>query len=139
MRIFYEFMLKRRFGQRTKGRKQQQNVILNNGHITFTYAEAEKLGYSTPTFHRAIDKLIDAGLIDLTHQGQGGLIADDGTVCGESSLYAISERWQDYGTKDFVKQKRDKDPRKGRGWNVLMDDPKRKKEILKKREQNFKK
>ena len=117
MRIFYEFMLKRRFGQRPKkGRKQQEHIIVNNGHITFTYAEAEKLGYPRPTFHRAVDKLIEVGLIDLTYQGQGGYVSETGEVLGESSLYGISERWKDYGTINFVVKKRAKDTRKGRGW-----------------------
>ena len=120
MRIHYEFMLKRRFGKRLKGKrgnKQGKNVpMLNDGKITFTYAEAERLGYPRPTFNRAIDKLIEVGLIDLTYQGQGGLVSETGEVLGESSLYGISERWQDYGTKYFVEQKREKDNRKGRGW-----------------------
>jgi len=119
MRIFYEFMLKRRFGQLPKkGRKQQGNIIVNNGHITFTYAEAEKLGYPRSTFNRAIDKLIEVGLIDLTYQGQGGHVGKDGKITGERSLYAISERWMDYGTDRFNKRKRRKDTRKGRGWSV---------------------
>ena len=120
MRIHYEFMLKRRFGKRLKGKrgkKQGKNVpMLKDGKITFTYAEAERLGYPRPTFNRAIDKLIEVGLIDLTYQGQGGLVSETGEVLGESSLYGISERWQDYGTKYFVEQKREKDNRKGRGW-----------------------
>lgn len=140
MRIFYEFMLKRRFGKRSrKGRKQQEHIIMNNGHITFTYAEAEKLGYPRPTFRRAIDKLIEVGLIDLTYQGQGGYVSDNGKVSGESSLYGMSDRWKDYGNDSFVVKKREKDTRKGRGWAVLMEDPKRKNEILQKREQNFEK
>ena len=112
---------------------------MNNGHITFTYAEAEKLGYPRPTFRRAIDKLIEVGLIDLTYQGQGGYVSDNGEVLGESSLYGMSDRWQDYGTDNFVMKERKKDTRKGRGWAVLMEDPKRKNEILQKREQNFEK
>jgi len=116
MRIFYEFMLKRKFGKRTKGRKQQQNIVLNNRHIAFTYAEAEKMGYPRNTFNRAIDKLIGVGLIDLHYQGQGGCLGDDGKVCGDSSLYGISERWQDYKTEHFKEQKREKDTRKDRGW-----------------------
>jgi hypothetical protein len=119
MRIFFEFMLKRRFGQRKKkGRKQQENIIVNNGQITFTYAEAEKLGYPRATFQRAIDKLIGVGLIDLTYQGQGGYVLETGEVAGESSLYGISDRWKDYGTNNFVRQKRKKDTRGGRGWAV---------------------
>jgi len=122
MRIFYEFMLKRKFGKRLKGkhgRKQGKNIpMLNSGKITFTYAEAEKLGYPRPTFHRAIDKLIEVGLIDLTYQGQGGYVTETGEVLGESSLYGISDRWKDYGTDNFVVEKRAKDTRKGRGWAV---------------------
>ena len=89
---------------------------MNNGQITFTYAEAVKYGFPRPTFRRAIDKLVNVGLIDITYQGQGGLVSDNGEILGESSLYAISERWEDYGTKDFIEKPRKKDDRKGRGW-----------------------
>jgi hypothetical protein len=115
MRIFYEFMLKRRFG---KVRSEKKPIPLNNGDITFTYAEAERLGYPRPTFQRALDKLIEVGLIDITYQGIGGIVTDNGKIKGEPTLFAISERWQDYGADNFVKKKRKKDTRKGRGWTV---------------------
>jgi hypothetical protein len=119
MRIYHEFMLKRRFGKVKKGRKPKKGgLIVNNGEITFTYAEAERLGYPRPTFQRALDKLIEVGLIDITYQGIGGIVLDNGKVRGEPTLFAISERWQDYKTNNFVKKKRKKDTRKGRGWTV---------------------
>ena len=117
MRIYFEFLLKRRFGKRKK-KDRKQHIIINNGEITFTYAEAERLGYPRPTFLRAIDKLIDVGLIDITYQGIGGMVSENGKIKGEPTLFAISERWKDYGTENFVKKKRKKDTRKGRGWAV---------------------
>ena len=77
MRIFYEFMLKRRFGKQGKGKKKKTGaIVMNNKQITFTYAEAERLGYPRQTFKLGIDKLIEVGLIDLCYQGQGGFVSD---------------------------------------------------------------
>jgi len=115
MRIFYEFMLKRKFASR---KRKGLPSVLNNGNITFSYGEAEKLGYPRHTFRRAIDKMVEVGLIDITRQGQGGCVLKDGTIIGEYSLYGLSERWEKYDTEDFVKKKRKKDNRKGRGWAV---------------------
>ena len=118
MRIYFYFLLKRKFGQyKGKSGKRPAKVITNNGQITFTYAEAEKLGFPRPTFRRAIDKYIKVGLLDITRQGQGGIV-EDGKITGEATLYSIAERWKNYGTKDFVKKKRQKDTRMGRGWAV---------------------
>ena len=110
----------RKFGSQKQGKpgKRTGKIILNNGQITFSYAEAEKLGYPRPTFRRAIDKFVDVGLVDITHQGQGGNVGKNGKITGECSLYAISERWMDYGTQRFEKRFRKKDTRKGRGWAV---------------------
>ena len=120
MRIYFHFLLKRKFGSQKQGKpgKRTGKIIINNGQITFSYAEAEKLGYQRPTFRRAIDKLVKVGLIDITKQGQGGHVGEGGKITGESSLYAISERWIDYGTDKFIKKIRQKDNRKGRGWAV---------------------
>lgn len=119
MRIYFDFLLKRKFGKLQKKQGKRQNkFITNNGQITFTYAEAERLGYPRITFQRSIDKFIKVGLIDITHQGTGGMISDDGKVSGEATLYSISERWKDYGTDRFIEKERQKDTRKGRGWAV---------------------
>ena len=119
MRIFYEFMLKRRFGSQRKGKKKKTGaIVLNNGQIGFSYPEADRLGYPCSTFHKAIDKLIEVGLIDVHYQGQGGILTDTGDILGESSLYGISERWKDYGKDNFVVKKRKVDTRKDRGWSA---------------------
>jgi hypothetical protein len=117
-RIYFYFLLKREFGNYKGKPGKRGKIIKNNGRITFTYAEAVKYGFPRPTFRRAIDKLVDVGLIDITYQGQGGLVSDNGKIMGESSLYAVSERWEDYGKKDFIIKPRQKDNRKGRGWAV---------------------
>ena len=122
LHIYFRFLLKRKFVTR-KGKqgKTTGKVITNNGIITFSYAEAEKYGFPRATFRRAIDKLIEVGLIDLTHQGEGGCVGPDGKVRGDCSMYAINERWRDYGTSNFKEQQRKKDNRKGRGWAVYWE------------------
>lgn len=115
--IYLEFLLKRRFGERnSKIGKKLRDVIKNNGRIVFTYSEAiKRLNISNQTFRRSVDKLIKVGFIDIARQGQGG-IYEDGKITGEATLYFISDRWMNYQTPNFVKKKRLKDNRKGRGW-----------------------
>jgi hypothetical protein len=83
---------------RKSGRKGER-VILNNGQIVFTYAEAKKkYGMTAPQFRRAIDQLIDRGFIIITGTGMG--------VHKVTTTYAISDRWQDWGTARFEEAKR---------------------------------
>jgi len=119
IRVFLEFLLKRTFErQGNKPGKNTRYSIRNNGEITFTYAEATKLLNIAPqTFQRAIDKLIKVGFVDITKQGHGGII-EHGKITGEATLYAIYDRWEDYGTENFKELVRTKDGRKGRGWSA---------------------
>ena len=94
--------------QDQKGRADSW-VILNNGEIEYCYSEAKKKGISPSSFMRAIDALVENGLIDIPHPGVGGWERD-------KSQYAISERWQDFGTAEFVPSERQKDKRHGRGF-----------------------
>ena len=82
------------------GCKDKEWCITNNGKIQFTYDEAEKYGISRGTFVIVIDKLIEVGLIDISKQGSG--------LHKDVSLYAISDRWEKYGTPEFEKQARKK-------------------------------
>jgi len=109
IRVYLRFLRKRKMGK--IGRKgKEQWVQTNNGELVFTYAEAKKfLGMPQSTFMKTIDKLIEVGLIDITHSGSGG-------KKGDVSLYAISERWRKYGTPDFILKERPKDKRSGRGF-----------------------
>lgn len=79
--------------------EQFRNV--NNGELILTYRDAKRLyGISTSSFRDAIDYLIKHGLIDVTHAG-GGLE-------GDTSTYALSERWRLYGTPAFQPMHREK-------------------------------
>ncbi len=61
----------------------------------FSYKEAGRLGFSNGTHYRVISELIDKGFIDPV--SKGGLRGAGLT----SSHFKLSERWMDYGTKDF--------------------------------------
>ncbi len=75
--------------------------IANNGEIQFTYIEAEeKWGISSGKFKRAIEQLVVVGLIDIAKSGFG--------LHRDLSLYAISDRWEKYGTDEFVQMERPK-------------------------------
>jgi len=76
---------------------------------------------------RALDELVEKGFIDITHSGSGG-------IKGDKSLYAISDRWKDYGKSNFKPMKRQKDSRKGRGFALLWEGEKANKAKKKKEE-----
>ena len=87
--------------QTRPGRNEREWFITNNGEIQFTYAEAEtKYGIPSGKFTRAIDELLRVGLIDITKTGLG--------LHKDVTLYAISDRWEKYGTDEFVAKKRPK-------------------------------
>jgi hypothetical protein len=75
--------------------REKEWQITNNGKIKFTYDEAlDRWGISEGRFKRAINELIKVGLIDITKTGFG--------LQKDKTLYVISERWQKYGTDEFV-------------------------------------
>lgn len=78
--------------------------IKNNGQIVFTYKEAAALGISPHAFTRALDQLVEVGLLDIAESGSG--------LRREVSYYALSDRWQLYGTPRFEERRRPK----GRQW-----------------------
>jgi hypothetical protein len=101
--VYLIFLSKRRWEkvQTRPMRREKEWRITNNGEIQFTYGEAEqKYGISAGKFTRAIDDLIRVGLIDITRSGLG--------LKKDVTLYAISDRWQKYGTDEFVVKKRPK-------------------------------
>ena len=103
--VLFEFLYRRKVKQvPTKVGRGKEWIISNNGEIFFTYDEAKNnFGIPRSTFRRAIDQLVDLGFIDITHHG-GGMMKD-------ASKYAISERWKEYGKKEFLKKPRPKDTR----------------------------
>ena len=81
--------------------REKEWRITNNGEIQFTYIEAEAdYGISAGKFTRAIDENIRVGLIDIAKTGMG--------LHKDVTLYAISDRWEKFGTAEFVKMKRPK-------------------------------
>ena len=103
--ILFEFLYRRKVAQvPTEAGSRKKWIISNNGKIIFTYDEAKnRFGIPRSTFRRAIDQLVNLGFIDITHHG-GGMMKD-------ASKYAISERWKEYGKKEFLKKSRPKDTR----------------------------
>ncbi len=99
--VYFIFLSKRRWqkAQIRPGSRDKAWIIVNNGEIEFTYPEArDKYGINAKRFTRAIDELLRVGLIDITHSAVG--------LQKEKTLYEISERWQKYGTDEFVEAKR---------------------------------
>lgn len=86
--------------QTRAGKADKDFRIANNGEIQFTYQEAEARGITRPRFARAIDLLVLLGLIDIAKTGTG--------LHRDVTLYAISDRWEKYGTDEFVVVKRPK-------------------------------
>ncbi len=81
--------------------REKEWVIANNGEIQFTYDEAlGKWGITQKKFTKAIDEVVRVGLIDITKSGFG--------LQKDKSLYAISDRWEKFGTGEFVARKRQK-------------------------------
>lgn len=121
MQTYLHFLTKRVMAtHKAKQGRNQQRVIVNNGEITFSYSEAEKIGIGRREFRNSIDELIDRGFLDITHQGAGGRAKD-------FTLYHLADRWRKWGQPDFqpTKKPRSKDTRQGRGW-ALVNSRKRK-------------
>lgn len=72
--------------------------IVNNGSIEFCYSEAARYGISSKRFARALDELLRVGFIDIAHTGYG--------LHKDKTLYAISDRWERFGTPEFEKAER---------------------------------
>jgi hypothetical protein len=110
--VFFDFLMKRRFtSYKIPGSKRKGFNLSNQGQLEYCYSEAEKNGIPRASFMRALDDLINNGLIDLHKRGSG-------TRKGDKSHYGISERWRKFGTADFVEARRAKDNRKGRGFAI---------------------
>lgn len=67
----------------------------NDDELEFTYSEALDFGITNKKFRYAINRLIEVGFIDIKKHG--------GTKGQNKTLYSLSDRWKNYGTKDFVK------------------------------------
>jgi len=92
IRVLLRFLQKRTWAYIKQGRHQKR--VYENHNLVFTYAEAAAvIGIQTTTFYNAIKRLVEVGFVDIEHQG--------GTFGHDYSMYALSERWRDYGTERF--------------------------------------
>jgi hypothetical protein len=90
---FYQKVYRKK---KDKRKNSFKNLIMtNNKQLIFTYGEAKELGIkSSRTFYRVIKELVEEkGFIDIEHRGN--------YHNNEPTLYAISERWRNYGTKNY--------------------------------------
>jgi len=82
--------------------EKQKAKVLNDGQIAFTYQEASERGISADRFTRAIDQLIEVGLIDILEKKRRR------PNQFPTTLYALSKRWKNYGRKCFRYRERTK-------------------------------
>ena len=88
------FMMKRKMVRVGRSGKHSWEIV-NNGQIDFSYDEAEKVwGIPRLSFGHAIKELLGKGILDITATEMG--------VHKVKNLYALSERWHDYGTPNFM-------------------------------------
>lgn len=121
MLVYQDFLAKRIMHgagsvKKSDGSKIKKWKCINNGKIVYPYSEAEKNGISRRNFRNAIDELQGKGLIDITHIGKGGRKPQNGE--GDSTMYALDDRWKEY---DEIKGQAIKPPRKPRKPDTRSD------------------
>lgn len=103
IRVLLRFLSKRVMSKRRSGSKRAAWDIVNNGQITYPYAEAERQGIPRSGFQRALDLLIERGFIDVAGTGMG--------VLKSATLYSVSDRWRSLDKEGIILRHR---PRKAR-------------------------
>jgi len=100
--VFMIFLYKRQWKPiEGSAKRSKEYYLANQGEIQFSYKEAlEKWGITQKKFAKGIDEVVRVGLIDITKSGFG--------LQKDKSLYAISDRWEKFGTDEFVVKKRQK-------------------------------
>jgi hypothetical protein len=85
--------------KRSPGHREKIWRCVNNGQITFSYKEAfDRYGLTAGRFRNALDEVVRLGFIDIARSGYG--------LHKSQSQYAISRRWQRYGTLEFQPSER---------------------------------
>jgi hypothetical protein len=103
--VYIYFRAKARLQKKkdTRQKRDHEYVVLNNGELVFTYAEALSLGITKRQFAAAISDLVKHGLLDITRTGRGQYKL--------TTLYAFSNRWRDWGKDSFEQHTRIPAPR----------------------------
>jgi hypothetical protein len=87
---FHEKIRMRKIHGRKRGMQRYERI---NTEITFTYNEARLRGLTDQQFSRALKELHARGFIDIVKPGSG--------LMGDNTVYALLERWRDFGTDKF--------------------------------------
>jgi hypothetical protein len=77
-----------------KKRGKDRYRIVNDGDIDFTYREAMLRGLTAQKFSKALRELHQFGFIDINKPGSA--------LKGDFTVFALSDRWKAYGTRDFL-------------------------------------
>ena len=93
LKVLCWFHLKKKMEIVGGNRKRPLYGCTNNGKISFPYEEANARGLSVQQFSHALKLLQAFGFIDISRTGNAAR--------GEYTLYALSERWRDFGTPNF--------------------------------------
>jgi hypothetical protein len=107
----YTLFLTKRVMATIKRKGQKKRVCTNCHELEFTYLEAKRYGITKRQFTRAIDQLVEHGLLSVEYTG--------GSFQRDKSKYGLIDNWQHYGTDNFESGKARKiDPAK-RGYRRL--------------------
>ena len=103
-KAYMGFIHMRKLGNPQKGEKF---IVKNKDHFIFTYKQADEVchGMGAQRFRRAIKELSEKGFIDIVKPGKAGTPGknhdDNGRDGRRPTIYALSERWRLYATKEF--------------------------------------
>jgi hypothetical protein len=81
--------------ERVKGRRGKDRWrLIDDGKFSFRYTDAILRGLTRGQYARALKELHSRGFFDFAHVGSG--------LAGDYSVFVLSNRWRQFGTKDFV-------------------------------------
>lgn len=87
---FHEKIRMRKVNRRKRGTDRYERI---DTEITFTYNEAKRRGLTDQQFSKALKELHASGFIDIEKPGSG--------LMGDYTIFIISERWREFGTRNF--------------------------------------
>jgi hypothetical protein len=84
--------------QKRKWERKRGKIVYVNEGFTFPYTEAARLKIGTTQHWKNMRQLVELGFIDVVHQG-GWYQKHEREK--DYSVYRLSDRWKQYGTKEF--------------------------------------
>ena len=94
LKVLNWFHEKVRYEVDKRRRGKARYKILNGGEMSFTYSEAQMRGLTHKQFSRGLKELVAFGFLDIVKLGSG--------LQGDYSLFALSQRWREYGKDGFL-------------------------------------